>query len=149
VLRDEHVALLTRLDQLLIELLEGAAQRVDLLLLVRDLLRVALGHLRETLVALERGPREVVLRLVDRELGLAHPFGRLVGLLRLLLLQQVMVGHRDRHLRLHLQQLVLHVEDHLLDHLLGILRAVDQVVEIRADERCDAFEYCHMSPHSA
>ena len=39
-----------------------------------------------------------------------------------LLREQVLIGDRDRHLRLDLQQLVLHVEDHLLDHLLGIFR---------------------------
>src|SRR5262249_51296807 len=82
VLRDEHVALLARFDELLLELLERPAQGVDLLLLVRDLLRVAFRHLREALITLERGPCEVVLRLVDRELGLAHPVGRLVSLLR-------------------------------------------------------------------
>ena len=57
----------------------------------------------------------------------------------MLLLEQVLIGHRDGDLGLDLQQLVFHVEDYLLDHFLGILRAVDQVVQIRADERCDAF----------
>jgi hypothetical protein len=59
--------------------------------------------------------------------------------LGLLLLQQVLIGHGDRHLRLDLQQLVLHVEDDLLDHLLRVLGAIDEVVEIRPDQRGYAF----------
>src|SRR6185503_13828515 len=143
VLRDQQIALRARLRQLSLELIERAPQRVDLLLLVVDLRGIALGQSGEALDALERGAGQVVLLLVDRQLGLFHPFGGLVRLLRLLLLEQVVIGHRDRHLRFHLQQLVLHVEDHLLDHLLRVLRAVDQVVEVRADERCDAVKYCH------
>src|SRR5204862_7322842 len=110
-------------------------------------LHAALGHLGEALEPLARRAGQVVLPLVDGELRFPHPFGGLVGLLRLLLLEQVMVGHRDRDLRLHLQKLVLHVENHLLDHLLRVFSPVDQVVQVRANQRCDAFEYCHRSPH--
>jgi len=63
--------------------------------------------------------------------------------------QQVVIGHRDRHLRLDLQQLILHVENHLLDHLLRVFSPVDEIVEVRANQRCDAFEYCHRAPHAA
>ncbi len=51
----------------------------------------------------------------------------------------MLIGNRDRHLRLDLQQLVLHVENHLLDHLLGIFRFVDQIVQICANQRRHAF----------
>ena len=59
---------------------------------------------------------------------------RVVLVLLLLLLQHVLVGDGDRHLGLHLEQLVLHVEDHLLDHLFGVFGLVDQVVEIGPDQ---------------
>jgi hypothetical protein len=36
-------------------------------------------------------------------------------------LQQVKIGQRNRNLRLHLLELVFHVENHRLEHLLGIL----------------------------
>ena len=48
--------------------------------------------------------------------------------------QQMLVGDGDGHLRLHLDQLILHVEDDLLEHLLGLLGLVDQIVEVRANE---------------
>jgi hypothetical protein len=45
----------------------------------------------------------------------------------------MLVGNRDRHLRLHLQKLVLHVENYLLDHFFWFFGLIDQVVEIRPD----------------
>src|SRR5437867_5231012 len=145
MLGDQQVALCTRLAQLLIQFVERVSQRVDLQPLVGHLAGIAFGQLGEALIAFERGARQVVLPLGDRELGLAHPLGRLVFLVLLLLLQQVLIGHRDRHLRLDLQQLVFHVEDDLFDHLLGVFRAVDQIVQVRTDERRDAFEDGHES----
>jgi hypothetical protein len=40
----------------------------------------------------------------------------------------VLVGDGNRHLRLHLKELVLHVEDDLFDHLLGVFGLVDQII---------------------
>ena len=44
------------------------------------------------------------------------------------------IGDSDRNLRLHLQKLVLHVENDLFDHLFRIFGLVDQVVEIGPDQ---------------
>ena len=52
----------------------------------------------------------------------------------------MLVGNRDRHLGLHLEQLVLHVQNHLLDHFLRVFRLIDQVVKIGADQGCYAFQ---------
>jgi hypothetical protein len=46
----------------------------------------------------------------------------------------MLVGDRDRHLGLDLHQLVFHVQHDLLDHLLGMLRPVDEIVEICANQ---------------
>ena len=43
----------------------------------------------------------------------------------------MLVGDGDGHLRLYLQQLVVHVEDDLLDHFFRVLGLVDQVIEVR------------------
>jgi len=52
----------------------------------------------------------------------------------------VLVGDGNRHLRLDLQELVLHVEDHLLDHFSGCLSLVDQVIEIGLNKCGDSFQ---------
>src|ERR1035441_7032566 len=49
---------------------------------------------------------------------------------RELLVEHVLVGNRDRHLGLHLEQLVLHVQDDLLDHFFGVFGLIHQVVDI-------------------
>ena len=45
----------------------------------------------------------------------------------------MLVGNGNRHLRLDLQKLVLHVKNHLLDHLFRLFGFIDQVVEIGPD----------------
>src|ERR1044071_2720456 len=72
--------------------------------------------------------RQVVLFFAHGHLRFAAPVGYLVLVLFLLFLQQMLVGNGDCHLRLHLKQLVFHVQDHLLDHDLRMLRFVDQFV---------------------
>ena len=57
----------------------------------------------------------------------------------LFLAKQVLVGDRDCDLSLDLEHLILHIENHLLEHLLRIFRAVDQVIEIRADQCGNTF----------
>jgi len=51
----------------------------------------------------------------------------------------VLIGDGDGYLRLDLQVLVLHVEDHLLDHFFRIFGAIDDVVDVRANQSADAF----------
>ena len=53
--------------------------------------------------------------------ALPHPVFRGLFIFFLFLQQQMLIGDRDRHLRLHLQQLILHVQNHLFDHLFGLL----------------------------
>ena len=84
--------------------------------------------------ALQGGAGQVVLFLVDGQFCLAHPLRHFVFIFFLLFFQQVLVGDGNRHLRLDLQKLVLHVEDDLLDHLFRMLGLVDQVVEIGPDQ---------------
>ncbi len=120
--------------------LQRRLQRLHLRLLIGDLLIEAVGQLLEAHRTLQRGARQLVVLLVDGQLRLAHPVGVLLGVVFLLLLQQMQIGERDRHLRLHLDELVLHVENHLLQHLLGILRAIDQIVQIGPYQRCYTIE---------
>ena len=83
--------------------------------------------------AQQRRARQVVFFLVDGEFGFAHPFRHFAFVLFLFLLEQVLVGDLNRHLRLDLQKLVLHVENDLLDHLFRLLGLVDQVIEVGPD----------------
>ena len=120
--------------------MERGLQVLDLRLLVRDLLVEAVGQLLVAHRPLERRAGEAVVLLLDRELRLAHPLPLLLLVLRRLPLQQVLIGDRDRHLGLDLQELVSHVQDDLLDHLLGILGLVDQVVQVGPDESGNSFQ---------
>jgi len=140
VLDEQRLALGLGFAKLLFELAERRLQGGDLRTLVGDLLAEALGGPLAALLALEGRPREVVLFAIDRQLRLAQPVGGLFVVLLLLLLEHVLIRDRNRDLRLHLQQLVLHVENHLLDHLRRVLRLVDQVVQVRSDERAHAFK---------
>jgi uncharacterized membrane protein len=92
------------------------------------LLREALAQFLVAHGALQGRASQVIIFLVHRQLGAARPVSVLVFVLFLPFFEQVLISNRNRHLGLHLQQLVLHVEDHLLDHLLGLLGLVDQIV---------------------
>ena len=136
MLRNQHIGLAARLRQLQLQTLQRALQRLDLHFLVGNLLLEAFGHLLEAHGTLQRRPSQFVIVLRHGQLRLAHPFTVLLGILFLLLLQQMQVSQRDCHLRFDLQELVLHVENHLLQHLLGILSLVDQIIQIRSYQRC-------------
>ncbi len=49
------------------------------------------------------------------------------------------IGNSHSHLRFHLHELVLHIEEKLLEQLLRIFGFLHQVVEIRSDECCHTF----------
>jgi hypothetical protein len=85
-------------------------------------------------MTLQRRPRQLVILLRDCHFGLLHPLGRIGFVLPALLVEQLLIGNRDCHLGLHLQQLVLHVDDDLLDYFFRILGLVDQVIEIRPNQ---------------
>ena len=139
MLREQHVALRLSLAELLFELGEGGFQRRDLRALIVDLLAEAVGVPLGALVPLDRGTGEIVLSFLDGELRLAQPLDRPVGILLRFFLEHMLVRNRDRDLRLHLQQLVLHVENHLLDHRRRVLRPVDEIVQVCPDQRAHAF----------
>ena len=71
--------------------------------------------------------------------GAANPLLLVVLALLQFLGQHVLVGDGNGDLRLHLEQLVLHVQDYLLDHLLRVFGLVHQVVEVRPDQGCNSF----------
>ena len=60
--------------------------------------------------------------------------------------QQVLIGDRDRHLRLYLKQLILHVDDHLLQQFLRIFRLIQKIVDVCSYQRCYTLHECHISP---
>ena len=98
--------------------------------MVLHLLAEALRHLLEAERALERSACQVILLLVDRELSFAPPLGRVIFIFLPLFLEKVLVGKGNRHLRLHLHELILHIKDDLLDQLFGIFRFVDQIIQV-------------------
>jgi len=122
--------------------------------LTGDSEQLVLGRPPSVLAQLERldvangvGLRAVALadRFLDRvgeraaAARLAQPLDRPVGILLRFFLEHMLVRNRDRDLRLHLQQLVLHVENHLLDHRRRVLRPVDEIVQVCPDQRAHAF----------
>ena len=59
----------------------------------------------------------------------------LLLVLNLLLVEQMLIRNRNRHLCLHLHKLVLHVEHNLFQHPLRILGLLHQVIQIRPQQR--------------
>jgi hypothetical protein len=86
-------------------------------------------------LAAERRLGQAVVTGAHGEHRLALPLGRLGSLLLVLLLDALLVGNRDRDLLLGLDQLRLHVDEDLVEHLLRVFGLVDQLVDVRADER--------------
>jgi len=80
---------------------------------------------------LQRRPREVIGGFLYRQLRLTLPLHHRVLMLLAFLVQHMLIRNGNRHLRLHLHQLVLHIEHQLLKQLLRILRLLDQVIQIR------------------
>jgi hypothetical protein len=85
--------------------------------------------------SLECGARQIVLVLGHGELCFAPPIGCFFFVLGALFFEQMLIGNRDGHLRFHLKQLVLHVENDLFQHAFGILSLLYQVVQICAQQR--------------
>src|SRR5439155_24618012 len=73
----------------------------------------------------------------------AHPVRAAVLVLTPLFFQHVLVGDGHRHLCLDLQILILHVEDDLLDHFFRIFRAIDHVIDVRANQSAYSFQKSH------
>src|SRR6266536_4074064 len=139
MLRDQQIGFGLGLGELLLKLAQSGLEIFHLSFLIADLLRETSGQLTIALHAMQRGAGQVVFFFADSELGLAHPFGGFLFVFFLLFFEKVLVGDGDRHLRLHLQELVLHVEDDLLDHLFRVFGLVNQVVDVRADQCCVFF----------
>ena len=130
MLRDQHVALGLRFHQLLLQLGQRALQVLHLRFLIFHLLPEALGRRAVGHRALHRGARQLVVVLVEGHIRAPHPLPVVVFVFLEFLLQHMLVGDRNRHLGLHLEQLILHIEDHLLDHFFRVLGLVDQIVEV-------------------
>ncbi len=141
--REQQIALGFRFHQFLLELDQRAFQRFHLRGLIVHLFAVADGKLLRGLEAVERGAGEFVMRFIDGDFGFAHPFLPGVFVFFQLLFEHVLVGDGDGDLRLHLEILVLHIEDDLLDQFFGVFGAVDHVVQIGADQSADAFQKSH------
>ena len=128
-----------RFDQLLVELAERGFQILHLHRLVAGLLAEARGDLLKAKRAFQRGAGQVLLLLIEREFGLLHELLLFGEVLVALGGEQVVVGDGDGHLRFHLHELVLHVEDHLFEHLLGVFGPIDEVIEIGPQKRGHEF----------
>ena len=140
MLRDQQVGFGVGFRQFLFQFAQGGLQVLDLGFLVFNLLREVGGHLTIAFDAKQGGAREIVVFLVNGELGFAHPFLHFFVVLHFLFFEQVLVGDGDCDLRFDLQELVLHVEDDLLDHLFRFFRLVDQIVQVGPDQSGYAFE---------
>ena len=139
----QQLAARLRLLQPLLQAAERGAERGGLSALIGELLRETGGHLLMAELLAQRGSREVILLARHGHGRFALPVAGGFLMLRLLLLEQVLVGQRNGHLRLHLQKLVLHIEDELAQHLLRVLGAIDQIVEVGAKQSCNSLKQCH------
>ena len=75
MLCEQQIAFGARFAELLIELVQRAAQGVHLMPMLGDLPRIVVGELGEALKPFERGAGQVVLALVHRQFRLPHPIG--------------------------------------------------------------------------
>ena len=115
------------------QLPQSSLQVLHLNLLIGHLLLEVLRGLLAAEGTLNSGACQIVLFLRDSELGLACPLCRLLQVFLLLFFKKMLVGDCNRHLRFHLEKLILHIEDDLFDHLLGIFRLIDQVIDVGPD----------------
>ena len=99
------------LGKLLLETVVGGAEVFGLGGLILQLLGETFGQLLAGEGTLERGAGEIVLLAPDGQLGFVVPLLRGGFVLLALLLEEMLVGDGDGYLRLHLQELVFHVED--------------------------------------
>ena len=133
MLCDQQIGFSLGLRMFLLQLTQRSLQIFYLRFLVDDLLSEAFAQVAIALHPLQSGTRQIVLFLVDGQFCFTHPFRHFVFIFFSPFFQQMLVGDGDRHLRLDLQKLILHVEDDLLDHFFRMLSLVDQVVEIGPD----------------
>ena len=89
---------------------------------------------------------QAVVAGADRDHRLALPLLGLVELGGVLLLQLLLVGDRDRHRLLRLDQLGLHLQQHLAEHLLRVLSLADEVVDVALDECAESRKDSHLVP---
>ncbi len=143
MLGHQHLAVRARLAQLLIQLAQRLAQIVGLVLLVLGLSGEAGHQLVVTQRPLKSRASQIVVALLDGQFRLAPPFGCLFDMLGALLPEQMLVGDGDGHLRLHLHQLILHVQHDLFQQPLRILGLLNKVVQICAEQRAYSFQQCH------
>ena len=104
-----------------------------------DLVAEILSEVAVADSALNCRASEIFLFFVESKLGFPHPFGVFFFIFLFLFAKQVLVGDCNCDLSFHLEHLILHIENHLLEHLLRIFRAVDQVIEICADQCGNTF----------
>src|SRR5207247_220438 len=131
-----------------LEPLQGLAARYVLVALGPR--RVHLhGRLRVLVVPQQRLLRQVVAPLLHRQHPALLP---VLGALLLLLdlgREPLLVRDGARHLLLGLRQLTPHVHDQLVQHLLRVLRARDQVADVRPDQRGETVKDPHGAPRRA
>src|ERR1022692_2741790 len=143
MLGDQHVALRFRLRHLLLQAEERRLQVVHLRPLILHLLPETGGGGFVTHAALHSGARQGVVLLVDGQSRAMHPLPLVLLPFLQFLLQDVLVGDRNRHLRFDLQQLILHIENHLLDHFFRVFRLIHKIVQIGPYQCCYPFQKCH------
>src|SRR2546427_5382688 len=144
--RDQDVLLALRLLDPIVQLAERQLELLGFLAMLHPRL-VQLHRALRVLVVTQQGLlREVVPPLLHRQHGPALP---ILGALLLgvhLRRQALLVRDGRRHLLFGLRQLTAHVDDQLVQHLFRILGTVDQVVDVRPDQRRETVKDSHETP---
>src|SRR5207237_332637 len=92
---------------------------------------------------------EVVAPLLHREHGPALPVLSALLFRVHLRRQAFLVRDGRRHLLLRFRQLTPHVDDQLVQHLFRVLGTIDQVVDVRPDQRRETVKDSHENPRCA
>src|SRR6266487_6985718 len=147
--RDQDVLLALRLLDPIVQLAERQLELLGFLAMLHPRL-VQLHRALRVLVVTQQGLlREVVPPLLHRQHGPALP---ILGALLLgvhLRRETLLVRDGRRHLLFGLRQLTAHVDDQLVQHLFRILGTVDQVVDVRPDQRRETVKDSHENPRCA
>jgi hypothetical protein len=107
------------------------------------LLLVERGVLLLVALAAQRLPRQIVAAGLDRGGGFAAPFRRQAPGLVELAAQLLLLGDHRQHRPPRFVDAGPHVAQNLVEHLFGVLRSVEEIVEIGADQPAQAVQHAH------
>src|ERR1051325_4933 len=146
---DEDVLLALCLLDAVVQLAQRQLELLGLLAMLDPRLVQLHRALRVLVVPQQRLLGEVVAPLLHRQHRPALPILGALFLCVHLRREALFVRDGRRHLLFCLRQLTAHVHDQLVQHLLRVLGTIDQVVDVRPDQRRETVKDSHENPRCA